>query len=197
MEIVKTSDLYVLGSFAMIYTCHLYIICFIFLTGTAINQEVKTGSQLSETSDIKHFNQKSRLSNNNQPFLQRAAWSFMRNKDMQIQNLSNLFPKVVNFAQLVKGPSLPSLAVSIGSSPMPKIAVNLECMEANQAAISKSTSGPSLKEEDLDIPWSELILKENIGAGKLNDYENRRTLLLHALATVYHFHTSNIILVYR
>ncbi|XP_021890586.1 serine/threonine-protein kinase CTR1-like isoform X1 [Carica papaya] len=134
-------------------------------SGTAINQEVKTGSQLSETSDIKHFNQKSRLSNNNQPFLQRAAWSFMRNKDMQIQNLSNLFPKVVNFAQLVKGPSLPSLAVSIGSSPMPKIAVNLECMEANQAAISKSTSGPSLKEEDLDIPWSELILKENIGAG--------------------------------
>lgn len=35
--------------------------------------------------------------------------------------------------------------------------------EANQSEVNYS----SREEEDLDIPWSELILKENIGTGTL------------------------------
>ncbi|XP_045816839.1 serine/threonine-protein kinase CTR1-like isoform X1 [Trifolium pratense] len=37
--------------------------------------------------------------------------------------------------------------------------------EANQSVVNYSSHAVDLEEEDLDIPWSELILKENIGTG--------------------------------
>jgi len=37
--------------------------------------------------------------------------------------------------------------------------------EANQSVVNYSSHEVELEEEDLDIPWSELILKENIGTG--------------------------------
>lgn len=37
--------------------------------------------------------------------------------------------------------------------------------EANQSVVNYSSHEVDLEEEDLDIPWSELILKENIGTG--------------------------------
>lgn len=37
--------------------------------------------------------------------------------------------------------------------------------EANQSGVNYSSHEVDLEEEDLDIPWSELILKENIGTG--------------------------------
>jgi serine/threonine-protein kinase CTR1 len=37
--------------------------------------------------------------------------------------------------------------------------------EATQSVVNYSSHEVDLEEEDLDIPWSELILKENIGTG--------------------------------
>ncbi|CAK8571180.1 unnamed protein product [Lathyrus sativus] len=42
---------------------------------------------------------------------------------------------------------------------------HLSFNEANQSGVNYSSHEVDLEEEDLDIPWSELILKENIGTG--------------------------------
>lgn len=39
--------------------------------------------------------------------------------------------------------------------------------EANQTVMDYPSHEVDLDEEDLDIPWSELVLKENIGTGIL------------------------------
>jgi len=38
-------------------------------------------------------------------------------------------------------------------------------MELNQSIPSKSNNQLHLEEEDLDVPWSELLLKNKIGSG--------------------------------
>ncbi|CAI8602035.1 unnamed protein product [Vicia faba] len=47
----------------------------------------------------------------------------------------------------------------------PDIEEHLSFNESNQSGVNYSSHEVDLEEEDLDIPWSELILKENIGTG--------------------------------
>ncbi|KAJ6428838.1 hypothetical protein OIU84_020485 [Salix udensis] len=57
--------------------------------------------------------------------------------------------------------------IQILSSLIPKRAAtnNLLFMEVNQSILSKSSNQLHLEEEDLIVPWDELLLKNKIGSG--------------------------------
>ncbi|CAK7325312.1 unnamed protein product [Dovyalis caffra] len=51
------------------------------------------------------------------------------------------------------------------SNPKPVGTSNFSLVEINQSMVSKSSNQLHLEEEDLDVPWSELLLKKKIGSG--------------------------------
>ena len=98
------------------------------------------------------------------------------NRDFQMQNSSHPFQNVIHSKHLVKGAVRPSHILPMGHRdvqptfpfprPRPVTHRNLKFMEANHSVTSKSSLKHSLVEDDLEIPWSELALEENIGAGR-------------------------------
>ena len=91
---------------------------------------------------------------------QRAAWPI---KDFQGQNSYKPFPNVISSTHLGKG-SAPN---QILQTPH-----RLSFVAANQLASRKSSHELSLIEEDFDIRWSDLELKEKIGEGFCYCFKN-------------------------
>ncbi|EOY19109.1 Map3k delta-1 protein kinase, putative isoform 3 [Theobroma cacao] len=140
----------------------------------ASNQDEQTGPQLSKAFDMNYFNKNklvSTLINNNgstlSPLHQRTAWNIYCDKDLQMQNSSNLIPKAIASSHLVRSPLLPS---SVPSGMQNDACQALAFSDPRQctanSVLFKQSDQPvmSIDHGDLDIPWSELVLKEKIGA---------------------------------
>ncbi|CAK9154028.1 unnamed protein product [Ilex paraguariensis] len=91
---------------------------------------------------------------------QRAAWPI---KDFQGQNSYKPFPNGISSTHLGKG-SAPNQILPTPHRP--------SFVEANQLASCKSSHELSLIEEDFDIQWSDLELKEKIGEGFCYCFKN-------------------------
>ncbi|XP_011024257.1 PREDICTED: serine/threonine-protein kinase CTR1-like isoform X1 [Populus euphratica] len=107
------------------------------------------------------------------PLHQGVAQNIMYDMDLRVPNSYNPFLNVVKMKNFVEGPNVPSSILPVKkkhtdpviSNPKPVATDNLLLMEINQTILSKSNNQLHLKEEDLDVPWSELLLKKKIGSG--------------------------------
>ncbi|KAL7248032.1 hypothetical protein ACSBR2_002850 [Camellia fascicularis] len=112
------------------------------------------------------------------PLLGRAGWTITHDTDFQMQNSFNPFLNVISSTHLGKGPLLPSQILRNGyreaqptlafSDLRPETDNNVRFMESNYLATREPPSHGhyfSLDEEDLDIQWCDLVLKEKIGSG--------------------------------
>ncbi|XVE68611.1 hypothetical protein DITRI_Ditri09bG0082200 [Diplodiscus trichospermus] len=141
----------------------------------ASNQDKQLGPQPRKTFDMNYFNKNnlvSTLSNNNESSLshlhQRTTWNACGHKDLPMQQSSNLLPKAIDSTHLIRTPLVPSFIpsrVNIGayqalplSDPRQYTANSVLFKESHKPVMS-------IDQEDLDIPWGELVLKEKIGAG--------------------------------
>lgn len=159
----------------MLYIC-VYKLVFQFITANnACNRDEQTGPKPGKAFNMNYFNKNnlvSALSNNNEssvpPLYQRTTWNISCDKDLQKQNPSNLFPKAINSTMLIRSPLLPSSAPSrvqnyayqplLFSDPRQPAANSMMFNQSNKLVMS-------IDLEDLNITWSELVLKEKIGAG--------------------------------
>ncbi|KAJ8765898.1 hypothetical protein K2173_020414 [Erythroxylum novogranatense] len=116
-------------------------------------QHVKICSGLgNDKSNLQHTSSRS--------LVKKVAWKI---KDItSFSHLNNMNSELV-----VKGPTFPSHASPLHVFHNPKQDGKniLPSLERNQLGASKSSGELHLEEEDLEIRWSELDLKENIGAG--------------------------------
>ncbi|KAH8497436.1 hypothetical protein H0E87_019920 [Populus deltoides] len=142
-------------------------------SGTTIHEDDRFISRLGKdmknlppTSSNKH---EASLS----PLHQGVAQNIMHDMDLQAPNSYNPFLNVVKTKNFVEGPNVPSSILPVKkkhtdpviSNPKPVATNNLLFMEINQTILSKSNNQLHLEEEDLDVPWSELLLKKKIGSG--------------------------------
>ncbi|KAJ6900767.1 hypothetical protein NC652_026769 [Populus alba x Populus x berolinensis] len=142
-------------------------------SGTTIHEDDRFISRLGKdmknlppTSSNKH---EASLS----PLHQGVAQNIMHDMDLQAPNSYNPFLNVVNMKNFVEGPNVPSSILPVKkkhtdpviSNPKPVTSNNLLFMEINQTILSKSNNQLHLEEDDLDVPWSELLLKKKIGSG--------------------------------
>lgn len=148
-------------------------------SGAAVGQDDNSDSRFPKPFDRSYTESKNLVStsnNHHELFLpQRTARLVSHDRDPQMQNSFNPLPNVINSKHLVKGAVRPSHILPMGNRdvqpilpfprPRPGTNKNLGFMEKNHSVTSRSSLKYSLVEEDLEIPWSELVLKENIGAG--------------------------------
>lgn len=147
--------------------------------GAAVGQHDNSNSRFAKPFD-RSCSESTNLvstSNNNHEYslAQRTQQLVSHNTDLEMQQSYHLFPNVMNSKHLVKGVVRPSHMPPVGHRnvqhilpfprPRPGTNKNLRAMEENHSVASKLSLKHSLLEEDLEIPWSELVLKENIGAG--------------------------------
>lgn len=176
------------------FTIDIYRILIFIMTGTAIDQDENISLRLS-----KEKNLVSTSSNNHQaslsPLLQGLAQNITPDKDLQVLNSSSLFLILINSKNLVEEGSFPpSCILTIGCRDVNLISIyfnpktdttnNLSFVWKNQSGKSKSSGELHLEEEDLDVPWNELVLKEKIGAG-IFLFILWRTSQVHVLLTIY------------
>ncbi|PPR95579.1 hypothetical protein GOBAR_AA25087 [Gossypium barbadense] len=138
----------------------------------ASNKNEQTGPQPRKAFDRNYFNKNSHfstLSNNKEsslsPLHQSTLWNIGCDKDLQMLNSSNLLPKAINPTHLIRCPPLPS---SVTSHMHKDVYQAFPYSDPMQCTINfKQSDDPvmSFDQEDLNIPWSELVLKERIGAG--------------------------------
>lgn len=138
----------------------------------ASNQNEQTGTQPRKAFDRNYFNKNnhfSTLSNNKEsslsPLHQSTTWNIGCDRDLQIMNSSNLLPKAINSTHLIRNPLLPS---SVTSHMHKDVYQAFPYSDPRQCTINfKQSNDPviSFDQEDLNISWSELVLKERIGAG--------------------------------
>ncbi|XAR52284.1 Non-specific serine/threonine protein kinase, partial [Bertholletia excelsa] len=103
-----------------------------------------------------------------------AAWTVIYDRDCKKKNSFDPSLNVGSSTNLVKG-SIPGQIPPSGyqevqpiiacSDPRPDEAHNLRLKESNHMVTRQSSHEFSLEDEDLDIPWSELVLREKIGSG--------------------------------
>ncbi|XVF82735.1 hypothetical protein PTKIN_Ptkin16aG0073400 [Pterospermum kingtungense] len=112
----------------------------------ASNREEQTGPKSGKGFDMNYFNKSnliSALSNKSKSSVstlhQRTTWNICCDKDLQMKNPSNLFPKAIDSTR--------------------QCAVNSMMFNQSNKLVM------SIDQEDLNIPWSELVLKEKIGSG--------------------------------
>ncbi|XWS08132.1 hypothetical protein CRYUN_Cryun41cG0053500 [Craigia yunnanensis] len=135
----------------------------------AINQDEQTCPQPRKAFDMNYFNKNnlvSTLSNTNEsslsPLHQRTTWNICCDKDLQMQNSSNLLPKAIDSIPLAS--SVPSHVHKEDYQALP-FSDPRQCT-ANSVLFNQSNKPVmSIDQEDLYIPSSELVLKEKIGAG--------------------------------
>ncbi|XP_061975815.1 serine/threonine-protein kinase CTR1-like isoform X5 [Populus nigra] len=146
-------------------------------SGPTIHEDDRFISRLGK--DMKNLPPTS--SNKHEAFLsplhQGVAQNIMHDMDLQAPNSYNPFLNVVKTENFVEGPNegpnVPSSILPVKkkhtdpviSNPKPVATNNLLFMEINQTIPSKSNNQLHLEEEDLDVPWSELLLKKKIGSG--------------------------------
>ncbi|XP_061975814.1 serine/threonine-protein kinase CTR1-like isoform X4 [Populus nigra] len=118
-------------------------------SGPTIHEDDRFISRLGK--DMKNLPPTS--SNKHEAFLsplhQGVAQNIMHDMDLQAPNSYNPFLNVVKTENFVEGPNE---GPNVPSSILPTIP-------------SKSNNQLHLEEEDLDVPWSELLLKKKIGSG--------------------------------
>lgn len=148
--------------------------------GAVVGQDDNSDPLFTKPFDRSYTENKNLVSASNNhhelPVLQRTARLVSYDRDVQMQNSSNPFQNVMNSKHVVKGAVRPSHILPMGHRdvqpilpfprPRPGTNKNLKFMEENHSVTSKSSLQHSLVEDDLEIPWSELDLKENIGAGR-------------------------------
>ncbi|XP_043698334.1 serine/threonine-protein kinase CTR1-like [Telopea speciosissima] len=139
--------------------------------GSAINQEDAAESLFHKHFDRPNMDRNvSPVTNDNDesflsPLPQRADWQDVHDRESQVQNLCNPVENVMIPKQFVKDsvqlkPIAPNRHRDVQWADTSK---DLRFPEGSVP--SKSSTELSLEVEDLDIPWSELVLKERIGAG--------------------------------
>ncbi|GMP22419.1 hypothetical protein CsSME_00000462 [Camellia sinensis var. sinensis] len=153
-------------------------------SGTSISQD-NTDPQVTKPHEMKNFDRNNPISNSSNdhelsvsPLPGRAGWTITHDRDFQMQNSFNPFLNVLSSTHLAKGPVLPSQILRNGyreaqptlafSDLRPETDNNVRFMESNYLATREPPSHGhdfSLDEEDLDIQWSDLVLKEKIGSG--------------------------------
>jgi len=125
------------------------------------------------------------------PLHQGVAQNIMHDMDLQAPNSYNPYLNVVKTKNFVEGPNVPSSILPVKkkhtdpviSNPKPVATNNLLFMEINQTILSKSNNQLHLEEEDLDVPWSELLLKKKIGSG-IFQLNFGRTSQLHDMVAI-------------
>ncbi|KAF5959336.1 hypothetical protein HYC85_000545 [Camellia sinensis] len=153
-------------------------------SGTSFSQD-NTDPQVTKPHEMKNFDRNNPISNSSNdhelsvsPLPGRAGWTITHDRDFQMQNSFNPFLNVLSSTHLAKGPVLPSQILRNGyreaqptlafSDLRPETDNNVRFMESNYLATREPPSHGhdfSLDEEDLDIQWSDLVLKEKIGSG--------------------------------
>ncbi|KAH7547784.1 hypothetical protein JRO89_XS14G0015800 [Xanthoceras sorbifolium] len=108
------------------------------------------------------------------PLLQIDVRKSTLDSDLQILDSSNIFPELRNLSHFIKGSLLPSPILPIGhgeiqqisafSRPKPAMMNNLSFKGVNQAVWS-TASHELFLEEEFNIAWTELIIKNRIGRG--------------------------------
>ncbi|KDP45024.1 hypothetical protein JCGZ_01524 [Jatropha curcas] len=103
------------------------------------------------------------------PLLKRVAGNINHSKDLYVVNSvsdsNSLMKGPIPLSPLLPPGHMDTYSSSLFSNLKPDASNNQLFVEANQLIISKSSSELHLEEEDLEIPWSELDLKEKIGEG--------------------------------
>ncbi|OMO66817.1 hypothetical protein CCACVL1_20983 [Corchorus capsularis] len=143
----------------------------------ASHEDEQTGRQLTKGFDMNFFNKNNHISTfskENKCSLsphQRTEWHIYCDQELLNQNSSNsnLLPKAIGSAHPARSPLFPSCVpsgvlkdayVALASSDPRQSSVNCAPFkQPNQSVLSIND------QEDLYIPWSELDLKEEIGAG--------------------------------
>ncbi|KAE8682024.1 Serine/threonine-protein kinase CTR1 [Hibiscus syriacus] len=139
----------------------------------ASNQYEHIGAQLPRKAfDINYFNKNdlvSTLNDNNEssasPLHQRTTRNIICDRDLQMKNSSNLLPNAINSTHLIKSPLFPS---SVTSHTHKGVYQAMPFSDPRQSTMNfKQLDDPVMyfDQEDLNIPWSELVLKEKVGAG--------------------------------
>lgn len=172
------------GLSILFFISNLFGFLFPHRVGAAVGQDDNSDSRFPKPFDRSYTESKNLVStsnNHHELFLpQRTARLVSHDRDPQMQNSFNPLPNVINSKHLVKGAVRPSHILPMGNRdvqpilpfprPRPGTNKNLGFMEKNHSVTSRSSLKYSLVEEDLEIPWSELVLKENIGAGKTDHH---------------------------
>ncbi|KAF8403220.1 hypothetical protein HHK36_011319 [Tetracentron sinense] len=109
------------------------------------------------------------------PLPQRVAWPIAHDRESQMKKLCNPSHNAISSKNLVKDPiplkHIPPnghrnvQSILAFSDPRPDTTKDPRFIEGNSLVLSISSSELSLDVEDLDISWSDLVLKEKIGAG--------------------------------
>ncbi|KAK8643299.1 hypothetical protein V6N13_012602 [Hibiscus sabdariffa] len=135
------------------------------------NHNEQIGAQPRKTFDTNYFNKNNLVStlNNNEssvsPLHQRTTRNIGCDRDLQMQNSSILFPKTINSTDLIRSPLLPS---SVTSYMHKDVYQAMPFSDPRQSTMNfKQSDDPVMcfDQENLNIPWSELVLKEKVGAG--------------------------------
>ncbi|XP_002530885.3 serine/threonine-protein kinase CTR1 [Ricinus communis] len=103
------------------------------------------------------------------PLLKRVAGNITNASGLHAVNSSSK-SNSLSKDLILPNPALPIMhrdpySISVTSNPKPDATNNQLFLDANQSFVSRSSSELHLEEEDLDIPWSELVIKEKIGEG--------------------------------
>ncbi|XP_039071901.1 serine/threonine-protein kinase CTR1-like isoform X2 [Hibiscus syriacus] len=138
----------------------------------ASNQDDQIGAQPRKAFDVNYFNKNdlvSTLNDNNEssvsPLHQRTSRNISCDRDLQMQNSSNLLPKAINSTHLIRSPLFPC---SVTSHMHKGVYQAMPFSDPRQSTMNfKQLDDPVMyfDQEDLNIPWSELVLKEKVGAG--------------------------------
>ncbi|KAA8516670.1 hypothetical protein F0562_016824 [Nyssa sinensis] len=105
---------------------------------------------------------------------QKAAWPIAHDKDSQqfkscnpqnILSLTNMFKDPVPLKHLLPIGHREVQPLMTSSDPRVDTIKNVGFVEGSQLVLSKPSKELTLNADGLDIPWSDLVLKERIGAG--------------------------------
>ncbi|GMI90403.1 SUGAR-INSENSITIVE 1, CONSTITUTIVE TRIPLE RESPONSE 1 [Hibiscus trionum] len=138
----------------------------------ASNQDEQIGAQPRKAFDTNYFNKNnlvSTLNNNNESSVsslhQRTTRNIGFDGDLQMQNSSILLPKAINSTDLIRSHLLPSFVTSHMHKDVYQA---MPFSDPRQYTMNfKQSDDPVMcfDQEDFNIPWSELVLKEKVGAG--------------------------------
>ncbi|KAJ4969967.1 hypothetical protein NE237_003066 [Protea cynaroides] len=139
--------------------------------GSAINQEDAAELLFHKNFDGKNMDGNiTPVANDNDdnilsPLPQRAAWQDTHVRESPVQNSCNPSENVMVSKQFVKDPVQRKPIAPSGHRDVQWVDTSKDLRFIEGSVPSKSSTELSLDVEDLNIPWSDLVLKERIGAG--------------------------------
>uniref|UniRef100_A0A2P2L5V9 non-specific serine/threonine protein kinase n=2 Tax=Rhizophora mucronata TaxID=61149 RepID=A0A2P2L5V9_RHIMU len=143
------------------------------MTVYAVDQHKEISSDLGEGKNVVASSKNSEDSVS--PLVNGADMNIIHGMNMQVLKSSIPQLDIINSKHLVRGQIMPSpmlstrhghaSPVSIFANPKHDRTDIMWSMEENKSVISNSSSELHLEDKDFDIQWSDLTLKEEIGAG--------------------------------